>query len=142
MAWSLYWSIAWSPPAMTGRIAEHAAGFFDREQRFEFAELVGDLCHWKMSGHQIATWRSHQRVSGRDRKDFGAGDVGFDAETAGLRDIAGIDPAPEVPPAQCWIGPKGGDRRIILLLENIGDTQADENSTRIPAIHLAGCAFA
>src|ERR1700761_455139 len=112
---------------MTGRIAEHTAGFFDREQCFELAELIGDFCLWKMRGHQIATWRSHQRISGSDRESFGARDVSFNAEAASLRDIAGIDPAPQIPPAQCWIGPEGRNRRVILFLKNIGDTQADEN---------------
>src|ERR1700759_4839610 len=92
-------------PAVARRIAEHAVGLRDGEQRLEFTELAGELRIREMRGHQLAARRLHQGVGGGDGEDISAEPIRLYPEAAGLRDVAGIDPPPEIPAPQCRIVP-------------------------------------
>src|SRR6185312_1559938 len=109
-------------PGVGGDVADHLLGAVDRQQRAVLGDLAVERDVGEDLGEQVARRAVHHRVGGGDDDVPAAGDVGFQAEAAGGRDVADVDVAPRVPLARVRVRPVAGEAVVFVRLHDVGDT--------------------
>src|SRR6266496_4307110 len=120
-------------PGVPRLIANRLPRAIDREQRAELPDLASQRDTREDLGEKLGGRAVHDRIRRRDDEARTAPDDvcgRLERKSAGRRDVARVDVAPEVPLARVRIGP---DRRELLVVagaHDVGETKRDERYPR------------